>query len=158
MGSPDDGFFAFERDFASSMVCIPMAVRLKLDECGIKVSLKEWIKLLPEERQRLLAEPAASPDQRGEFAAQVRQLITARLGTAPASLEVPNDPPWNRTTEVPQEIAEKAAAEGISITVDSWAALSPLQRFALLKLCRPRHKNENFRPACHEFGLIAEDR
>ena len=39
-------------------------------------------------------------------------------------------------------------------TVAQWAALSPLQRFAIFKLTRPGHTNENFEPAMREFGLI----
>jgi hypothetical protein len=34
-----------------------------------------------------------------------------------------------------------------------WAALTPLQRFALIKLTRDNHDNVNFAPAMREFGL-----
>ncbi len=39
-------------------------------------------------------------------------------------------------------------------TLTQWAGLSPLQRFAIFKLTRPGHTNENFVPAMREFGLI----
>lgn len=39
-------------------------------------------------------------------------------------------------------------------TATQWAALLPLQRFALVKLARSRHENENFVPAMREFGLL----
>lgn len=37
-------FFAFESDFVDSLRCIPMVVRYKLDTCGIKLKLPEWVK------------------------------------------------------------------------------------------------------------------
>ena len=36
-----------------------------------------------------------------------------------------------------------------------WKNLNPLQRFALTKLTRGGHENENFLPALREFGLTA---
>jgi hypothetical protein len=36
---------------------------------------------------------------------------------------------------------------------EQWAALSPLQRFALIKLSRSSHENSNFLPALKEFQL-----
>ena len=40
------------------------------------------------------------------------------------------------------------------VAEEQWAALAPLQRFALYKLTRPGHKNENFLPAMREFTLL----
>ena len=34
--------FDFEADFAHGLRCIPMVVRLKLDRCLIRLSLKQW--------------------------------------------------------------------------------------------------------------------
>jgi len=36
---------------------------------------------------------------------------------------------------------------------EQWRELSILQRFALIKLCRPGHENKNFPIAMKEFGL-----
>jgi len=36
-----------------------------------------------------------------------------------------------------------------------WKNLNSLQRFALIKLTRGGHENENFIPALREFGLTA---
>lgn len=52
---PYPGIFAFELDFGGTLRCIPMSVRLKLDQAGIKLSLKQWNKLPPEERRWLVA-------------------------------------------------------------------------------------------------------
>ena len=54
---------------------------------------------------------------------------------------------------VPSNTIEKAAEFGVTITAVQWAALTPLQRFALIKLSRPSHENKNFLPALKEFKL-----
>ena len=38
----DTQLFAFESDFVATLRCVPMAVRFKLDRCGIKLSLRQW--------------------------------------------------------------------------------------------------------------------
>lgn len=43
---------------------------------------------------------------------------------------------------------------GVVISQDQWAALHPLQRFALVKLVRPGHEGHNIGPALKEFGLL----
>ena len=42
------------------------------------------------------------------------------------------------------------------LTDGDWNALTPLQRFTLLKLSRDSHDNINFVPALVEFGLAGE--
>ena len=134
--------FEFERDFAEGMTCIPMAVRFKLDACGIKLSLKEWAKLTPQQRMELFgAPPPVFNDRMRALAPEAK------------SLEVDARPPWDDAGVVPVTVADKAREKGIALDVARWAALTPLQRFALCKLCRPKHDNENFVPACREFGL-----
>jgi hypothetical protein len=148
------GLFAFERDYQSDLRCIPMVLRHRLDECGIKLSLKEWVKLGPEQRAELLA-INRDVDTR-TFADEVENRVQQRMGAPPAHCPIDPSPAWSDTSRVPDDVAAKAAAEGIPpITAPQWAALAPLQRFALLKLSRSSHKNENFVPACREFGILA---
>lgn len=48
------------------------------------------------------------------------------------------------------------STDGITDTAPSpqqWASLTTLRRFALFKLTRPGHDNDNFVPAMLEFGL-----
>jgi hypothetical protein len=45
----DTVYFAFENDFVDTFRCIPMIVRYKLDTCGIKLKLPEWVKLSVDE-------------------------------------------------------------------------------------------------------------
>jgi hypothetical protein len=40
------------------------------------------------------------------------------------------------------------------VTLQQWASLTPLQRFALIKLSRSSHEDKNFLPALKEFHLV----
>lgn len=141
--------FAFEGDFQTDLRCIPMVVRHRLDEVGIKMTLKEWVRLGPESRAEILA---GVPGE--GFAATVRGLVERRMGAPPADCAVDPTPAWADRERVPEEVVAKAVAEGVALTPAQWAGLAPLQRFALYKLSRSSHKNENFVPACREFGVL----
>jgi hypothetical protein len=151
--------FAFEGDFQTDLRCIPMAVRHQLDLCGIKLSLKEWVKLGPEQRSAVVAlldgPDPASVDGVRRFDAAVVDMVEKRMGEPPARCAVEPAPAWADPTRVPDEVVAKAAAEGVALVPAQWAALAPLQRFALYKLSRSSHKNENFVPACREFGILS---
>ena len=141
--------FAFEGDFQTDLRCIPMVVRHRLDEVGIKMTLKEWVRLGPESRAEILAGVPAA-----EFAATVRALVERRMGAPPADCAVDPAPAWADRDTIPTEVLAKAAAERVTLTPQQWSGLAPLQRFALYKLSRSSHKNENFVPACREFGVL----
>ena len=143
--------FRFEDDFVATLRCIPMGVRMKLDQAGIKVSLKEWSKLVQEERRELAESPTATPADLDAFGRRVDALVTARMGLAPKRMPPPA-PEWEADA-APADLADKARDEGFVLTVDTWRRLAPLQRFALCKLSRHGHENANFRPAAIEFGV-----
>lgn len=146
-------YFAFESDFVSTMRCIPMQVRYKLDAVGIKLGLKEWIRLSPDERRALAEMPGTTSNELSCYRAHLSELMQARYDTAAKEIPVPEDPAWLDAAQVPQELLERAAEIAVTISTQQWAGLTPLQRFALLKLCRPGHENMNFLPALKEFGL-----
>jgi hypothetical protein len=148
--------FAFETDFAGALYCIPMVVRRKLDQCGVKVSLKQWNRFALEERERLVAQGCETPEEVEFYGGYVVSLIQART-QEPAEL-VNRDPgrDWNDTTLVPARLIDYANNLNIRPpSLQQWTALAPLQRFALFKLTRPGHSNDNFIPAMREFGLLA---
>jgi hypothetical protein len=58
------------------------------------------------------------------------------------------------SSTVPVALQEKAQEIGVNLTLEQWAALTPLQRFALIKLSRPSHENKNFPRAIAEFHLL----
>ncbi len=146
-------FFEFESDFVNNLQCIPMQVRLKLDTCGVKLKLHEWNHFNKEERQGLVEQPCTTPEEIQAYRNKLHQLILEREGTQATDLPVEENPPWMDKTTVPPAVLEKAQSSGVAIAPEQWANLTPLQRFALIKLSRSSHENSNFLPALKEFHL-----
>ena len=147
-------FFRFEEDFIEPEIrCIPMAVRFKLDACGIKLKLAEWSRMQPGERAWLAAAPCASCGEADAYRQKLAQLILERTGGTPTVIPVPENPAWSRADEIPYTLEEKLQESGDTLTLAQWRNLTDLQRFALLKLSYPGHESKNFPRALHEFGL-----
>jgi len=150
-----DGVFDFEYDFGGDLRCIPMSVRQKLDATGIKLTLKQWNRIPEDGRRALLAGDCDTAPQLDAYRRQLERLIAAHTGTPVEHAEVDPAPPWADATRVPERVSRWAVSVGVMPpTAAQWAALSSLQRFALFKLTRPGHKNENFVPAMREFGVL----
>jgi hypothetical protein len=147
-------FFNFEADFVDSLRCIPMIVRMKLDTCGVKLKLAEWNHFTQIECQRLVELPCEDLAEVSAYREYVSQLIFQHTGHEASLLPVDLDPAWLKAGQIPDLIQTKAAETGLKITIDQWASLIPIQRFALIKLTRSAHENNNFFPALREFGLI----
>ncbi len=148
------GFFDFEADFVDSLRCIPMAVRLKLDTCGVKLKLVEWNHLAKAECDRLVELPCVNANEIAVYREYLTQTIVQQTGRAPSLLEIDPAPPWLNDREVSAGVKLKADEEGLDLTLLQWQQLTPLQRFALIKLTRSSHENNNFIPALKEFGLL----
>jgi hypothetical protein len=153
MPHPDHQFFGFEADFVESLRCIPMQVRLKLDTCGVKLKLDHWHRLSLAQRDRLTALPCHDSATVAAYAAYLQEAVEQIQGTPAATLAIDPQPPWQDGEAVPPAVQAQAMALGTTITVDQWRSLTPLQRFALIKLSRPGHENHNFPAALAEFGL-----
>jgi hypothetical protein len=157
MDSHDDlsRLFDFERDFAGNLRCVPMAVRFKLDVVGVKISLRDWAKFSHDEREELLQHPFTRPSEMETFRARVCELVRAHGGGEPASLPFDDLPVWEQAFAVPANLQQQATQMGVQVSPESWATLTPLRRFALVKLSRPKHDNLNFLPALREFQLVS---
>lgn len=152
----DSTIFTFETDFAGALYCIPMAVRRKLDLCGVKVSLKQWNRFTLEEREQLVTRACDSPEQTDAYQSEVAQLLQTRAGDTPQFLDRDAGTEWKDRSTVPPRLIDYCHERDVPPPNQAqWAALTELQRFALFKLTRPGHSNENFIPAMREFGLIA---
>jgi hypothetical protein len=147
-------FFDFEADFVDSLRCIPMIVRLKLDTCGVKLKLAEWNHFTQVECQQLVDLPCEQVSEINSYRAYVSQLILQHTGNTASLLPIDPHPPWLNDQQIPPSITTKAAEEQATIMIEQWVTLSPLQRFALIKLTRSQHENNNFLPALKEFGLL----
>ena len=151
---PDIEYFRFEEDFVEHNIrCIPMIVRLNLDLAGIKLKLFEWSLLSPTERLDLATRPCRKPAEVSAYKIYLAGLIRKKTGNDAALIEVDQNPPWRDMDQVPDLLQEKTKEFSWDISVDQWRGLTQLQRFALLKLCRPGHENKNFPKAMKEFGL-----
>ena len=147
-------FFKFEADFVDSLRCIPMQVRMKLDTCGIKLKLTHWHQFNQQERQSLVEMPCTTAEEIATYRQHLQHLVMEHTGIPASELPVDTHPEWMDATTIPPSIQEKAQEFGVSLTSGQWEALTPAQRFALIKLSRPSHENKNFLPALKEFQLI----
>lgn len=146
-------FFQFEADFVDSLKCIPMQVRYKLDTCGVKLKLVHWNKFSQDIRQELCDHPCTTPAEVKDYHDWLHQQVVEQTGMEAKDLAVDENPPWLDAATVPDMVQAKAKDFDLSISVEQWENLSPLQRFALIKLSRSSHENANFIPAMTEFGL-----
>ena len=149
------GIFTFELDFSGSLRCIPMSVRLKLDQVGVKLSLKQWNKLPDEARRGLVESTCSDAAEVHAYREYLVGLIKQFTASVPEILGIEESPPWTQVNEIPERIVAWARTLGVpSPTIDRWGELTELQRFALFKLTRPGHSNDNFIPAMREFSLL----
>jgi hypothetical protein len=147
--------FGFEEDFVESSIrCIPMVVRFKLDIAGIKLKLSEWSRFTTADRLQLMQKFCMTDTQIASYRRYLQTLIKIRTGDVATNLTIELNPAWTVYDTVPSELNEKAAELNLHISEQQWKQLSNLQRFTLLKLCRPGHENRNFPAAIKEFGLI----
>ena len=146
--------FAFEDDFVNTLRCVPMAVRFKLDLAGVKLSLRQWSRLRPEERRELLLSPCGRLEEIGPYRQRLADLIALRTGEAAKPLPPGSTVPWRTADRVPAAVEDFARSVGAEPpTREEWMRLTPLERFVLLKLSRDNHDNVNFIPALKEFSL-----
>lgn len=152
--SADLQIFGFERDFADTLRCIPMSVRMKLDECGIKLSLRQWSRFSYEDRHQLCYRPSTSDTSKREYRGFLEKLIRIRANEEPVFLNKIQSMEWKDSRSVPgclqKQLREKKLPQ---IPPQKWADLTLLQRFSLIKLCRSGHENHNLPAALKEFDL-----
>lgn len=151
-------YFEFEADFVAALRCIPMQVRYNLDSCGIKLKLEHWNHFSPDQKQALAESPCQSASEVTAYGDRLQAWVTAQTGSSAKTLAIDPEPAWLNGNVVPEVVLAKAEDCGLAIApqqwLEHWAGLSPLQRFALIKLSRPSHENRNFLPAMQEFGLV----
>lgn len=155
--SPSPNYFQFEADFVGNLQCIPMLVRMKLDNCGVKLKLFHWNQFSQAERETLVNLPCTTPSQCQEYRAWLQNLVQVKTGQPAQELPIETNPPWLDQTNIPDSVKTKAQEYNLSLSLDQWSSLNSAQRFALIKLSRPSHENKNFIPALQEFGLLSAD-
>ena len=142
--------FSFEQDFIGNWRCIPLCVRRKLDLVGIKLKLNHWLALEQLQRQQLV-DWSDAPSEWAGFRQHLRDLTVGMADGMVKDLPPAVDAPWQCMDQVPLAIAEAADQRGVALSVDGWAGLSELDRFALCKLARPGHDHHNLDAAFTEL-------
>jgi len=151
----DIEYFLFEEDFMEGNIrCIPMIVRFKMDKAGIKLKLSAWSRFSAEERIKLAQMACYYDDEIISYTTYLTKLVKKRTRQTPKRLAVEQNPLWSDVYSIPEVLAEKFNEFGWKLSIEKWGRLTDLQRFALLKLCRPRHENRNFPSAVKEFSLL----
>jgi hypothetical protein len=146
-------FFQFEADFVESLRCIPMVVRYKLDSCGIKLKLEHWHRLSSSERQQLVNQACSTVAELAQYRQLLRDWTQRDWGEPAKDLPREAQPAWLDLTSLPANVVQACQVLNVNLTLDQWRSLTPLQRFALIKLARPSHEHRNLLPALREFGL-----
>lgn len=150
-------YFNFEEDFVEKNIhCIPMIVRFKMDKAGIKLKLAEWSKFSTAERIELAKKPCSDEPEAKLYHHYLAWLVERYTEKEATGLVIDENPGWIELKNVPGALQEKASEFGWSVSAGQWSGLTDLQRFALLKLCRPGHESKNFPKAMKEFGLAPQ--
>ena len=146
-------FFEFEADFVAALRCIPMQVRYKLDTCGIKLKLQHWHSFSTIQRQKLIDLPCETDTEIQDYREHLRSQVFEYFNTYPSDLPIDQEPAWMQIEFIPISVVQHAQELDFAIAPTQWQNLTPLQRFALIKLSTSNHENNNFLPALQEFGL-----
>lgn len=141
--------FAFEQDFIGNWRCIPLCVRRKLDLSGVKLKLNHWLALTQDQRQQLVDWPD-SPDALLDLRDHLHQCTAAMPDGRAKDLDPVTAAAWQQADQLPEEVAEAAAARGVELTLTHWRDIRELDRFALCKLVRPGHDHHNLAAALSE--------
>jgi hypothetical protein len=144
--------FAFETA-ATDQDLIPLAVRFRLDLCGLRLTLAQWRRLSAADRAELLDAPCATAAEIVSYARLLKRLGKERLGERVAALAVEPTPAWFDAGAVPAEVAAAAAELGQRVSPAQWASLTRFERFVLVKLGRSRERRRDFAAALSEVGL-----
>jgi hypothetical protein len=135
--------FHFEADFVTSLRCIPMAVRRKLDLCGCKVKLQQWLELSEFDRKEIL--------MWSDYPEELVKLAQ-RLANCSSKMLIKDQETWQNTDQIPKDLSCSCIEIGIQIpSLEQWKALDELERFALVKLSHPGHEHRNLASALKEL-------
>jgi cyclic pyranopterin phosphate synthase len=118
--------FAFEEP-NSALAVLPLAARRALDAAGVRLSLEAWRGLSLDERRALIA---AGAGPQVDFASVER--LAERARPVPERVAPAADP-----EQIVAELAVAAGARRAELE-RAWPELTPLKRYALVKLARSK--------------------
>ena len=137
--------FAFEEEFAD-LHWMPLAMRFRLDVCGLKLPLVSWQSLPFSERLLLLDFSFEGEDQQILWAFHLKNVVSIHGLGKPTPLEC-----WVDPEKIPADVAEKLGAFDCEMSEFLWRNLKPFQRYALCKLARGKQVSRYLSRAVSEF-------
>jgi len=126
--------FKFEDEIYSSLSCLPMAARRKLDQLGIKIGLEQWQNFSRGERLMICHAPITTEDEIEALRLFLNEVTLAKCGTSPKPLSEEKRQGVNPPASVPARLVESAQKSGVTLTQAAWASLDDDERYALIKL------------------------
>jgi len=143
--------FKFEEEMTTTLACVPMAVRRKLDRVGVKVGLKQWQALGRGERLAICHLPIDHDNERETLRLFIAEAVERTCGEKPGTLGEAQrtiaDPP----RILPAELAESARMAGVALDQAAWERLDADERYALIKLGGGAKHSHNLAAALAEF-------
>jgi hypothetical protein len=143
--------FKFEDGMHTTLACVPMSVRRKLDRVGVKVGLEQWKALGRGERLAICHLPVERHEEREALRLFINEAVRRVCGEEPRALgeaqRAVADPP----AKLPAEIAERARTAGVALDQKAWERLDADERYALIKLGGGAEVSHNLAAALAEF-------
>ena len=129
----DYPLLGFEREQDPQGELMPLAVRMKLDACGWKVSLRVWRSLDLRERRSLTAMPLETDLDQARFRRALLESL-ARVGERPVELPTARlsaTQAWIDSGPEPDRVRALLAGAGVRI---DWTLLDRFGRYVLVHL------------------------
>ena len=144
--------FDFEGDIHSSLSCVPLTVRRKLDLAELKISLAGWQSLERAERLALCHLPVDTAADLAVYR-EVLAGFAARAGVALTPLGGgPVEPAAWGAAGVLARVRERLGGAG-DLDEARLGSLDEEERYALFKLADPKRAPEKLRAALEELGF-----
>ena len=143
--------FKFEDDMHTTLACVPMAVRRKLDRVGVKVGLEQWKALGRGERLAICHLPVERHEEREALRLFINEAVLRVCGEEPHMLAEAQRAVADPPSKLPEEIAERARAAGVRLDQAAWEHLDADERYALIKLGGGAAVSLNLAAALAEF-------
>ena len=139
--------FSFEREKYADLNWIPLALRYRLDVCGIKLSLAAWQKLSFSDRLQFLDDPFEVESERNVWATRLRKEVADVGGELLSEIDQ-----WMDPQTLSPDLAKKFSELEEKFDSIVWPLLKPLERYALCKLALGKTEERFFSVTAREFG------
>ena len=142
------GLFGFEKRDFESLDLIPLAIRYRLDRCGLRLSLSAWRRFPAPERAALLR--AASTTNDATWRDRLLTIVARSHTEAPVPIAL-----WVNPSRIPEDVQRVCAEYACGMDEDTWHRLPEIQRYVLCKLAKSKWGDRFLPQALREIGIHA---